>query len=163
MRRRGSRSGPGIAKGLLIPLLQVGPRRLAVAQHVSAHPARCGGGVRTPYGDPRVSDGVTRGRPECADCPGRQDAARQHPDRTNTRGVHLLAAYLPQEGIVLFQLAVGSKENEISAAPQVLKALDLRGKIVRADALLTQRELSSQIVEAGGKYVWVVKDNQPET
>jgi predicted transposase YbfD/YdcC len=81
----------------------------------------------------------------------------------HTRGVHLLAAYLPHEGIVLFQLAVGSKENEISAAPQVLQALDLRGKIVRADALLTQRELSIQIVEAGGKYVWVVKDNQPET
>ena len=80
-----------------------------------------------------------------------------------THGVHRLAAYLPHEGIVLFQLAVGSKENEISAAPQVLQALDLRGKIVRADALLTQRELSIQIVKAGGKYLWVVKDNQPET
>jgi len=80
-----------------------------------------------------------------------------------TRGVHLLAAYLPQEGIVLFQLAVGSKENEISVAPQVLQALDLRGKIVRGDAMLTQRELSTQIVEAGGKYLWLVKDNQPET
>ncbi len=80
-----------------------------------------------------------------------------------TRGVHLLAAYLPHEGIVLFQLAVGSKENEIKAAPQVLQALDLHGKIIRGDALLTQRELSTQIVEAGGKYLWVVKDNQPET
>jgi predicted transposase YbfD/YdcC len=81
----------------------------------------------------------------------------------HTRGVHLLAAYLPHEGIVLFQVAVGSKENEISAAPQVLQALDLRGKIVRGDALLTQRNLSIQIVEAGGKYLWLVKDNQPET
>ncbi len=81
----------------------------------------------------------------------------------HTRGVHLLAAYLPYEGIVLFQVAVGRKENEISAAPQLLKALDLRGKIVRGDALLTQRDLSTQIVEAGGKYVWVVKDNQLET
>jgi predicted transposase YbfD/YdcC len=80
-----------------------------------------------------------------------------------TRGVHLLAAYLPHEGIVLFQLAVGGKENEISVAPQVLKALDLHGKIVRGDAMLTQRELSTQIVAAGGKYLWLVKDNQPET
>lgn len=80
-----------------------------------------------------------------------------------TRGVHLLAAYLPHEGLVLFQVAVGSKENEISVAPQVLQALDLRGKIVRGDALLTQRSLSIQIVEAGGKYLWLVKDNQPET
>jgi predicted transposase YbfD/YdcC len=81
----------------------------------------------------------------------------------HTRGVHLLAAYLPYEGIVLFQVAVGRQENEISAAPQLLKALDLRGKIVRGDALLTQRDLSTQIVEAGGKYLWLVKDNQPET
>jgi predicted transposase YbfD/YdcC len=81
--------------------------------------------------------------------------------RGQTRGVHLLAAYLPREGIVLFQVAVESKTNEIGAAPQVLKALDLRGKLVRGDALLTQRELSVEIVEAKGDYLWIVKDNQP--
>jgi len=79
-----------------------------------------------------------------------------------TRGTHLLAAYLPQEGIVLTQVVVDGKENEISAAPQVLKSIDLRGKIVRGDALLTQRSLSAQIVEAGGEYVWLVKDNHPQ-
>jgi len=79
-----------------------------------------------------------------------------------TRGIHLLAAYLPNEGIVLMQVAVESKENEISAAPRVLKSIDLRGKIVSGDALLTQRGLSTQIVEAGGEYVWQVKDNQPQ-
>lgn len=79
-----------------------------------------------------------------------------------TRGIHLLAAYLPDEGIVLMQVAVASKENEISAAPKVLKSIDLRGKIVRGDALLTQRSLSTQIVEAGGEYVWLVKDNHPQ-
>jgi predicted transposase YbfD/YdcC len=79
-----------------------------------------------------------------------------------TRGMHLLAAYLPNEGIVLMQVAVANKENEISAAPKVLKSIDLRGKIVRGDALLTQRSLSTQIVEAGGEYVWLVKDNQPQ-
>jgi predicted transposase YbfD/YdcC len=79
-----------------------------------------------------------------------------------TRGTHLLAAYLPQEGIVLTQVVVDGKENEISAAPQVLNSIDLRGKIVRGDALLTQRSLSAQIVEAGGEYVWLVKDNHPQ-
>jgi predicted transposase YbfD/YdcC len=79
-----------------------------------------------------------------------------------TRGMHLLAAYLPNEGIVLMQVAVANKENEIIAAPKVLKSIDLRGKIVRGDALLTQRSLSTQIVEAGGEYVWLVKDNQPQ-
>jgi predicted transposase YbfD/YdcC len=79
-----------------------------------------------------------------------------------TKGVHLLAAYLPQEGIVLMQVAVDEKENEIKAAPTLLQALDLRHKVVRGDAMLTQRKLSAQILEAGGDYVWVVKENQPQ-
>ena len=82
------------------------------------------------------------------------------PDQT--RAIHLLAAYLPCEGIVLMQLEVGSHTNEIPTAPHVLKVLDLQGKIVTADALLTQRALSKSIVEAGGDYVWTVKDNQPQ-
>jgi predicted transposase YbfD/YdcC len=48
------------------------------------------------------------------------------------------------------------------AAPKVLKALDLQGKIVMGDALFTQRDLSVQILQAGGDYVWRVKDNQPQ-
>lgn len=67
-----------------------------------------------------------------------------------TRGLHQLAAYLPEEGWVLMQVVVEGKENEITAAPRVLDCQDLRGKVVRGDALLAQRELSAQIVEAGG-------------
>jgi predicted transposase YbfD/YdcC len=78
-----------------------------------------------------------------------------------TRGVHLLAVYAAGAGVVLNQVDVGSKENEISVAPQVLAGVDVNGKIVTGDAIFTQRDLSSQIVEAGGHYVWKVKDNQP--
>jgi predicted transposase YbfD/YdcC len=77
------------------------------------------------------------------------------------RGVHLLAAYLPAEGLVLMQVAVDSKENEIVAAPRLLQTLDLRDKIVCGDAMLTQRELSVQILDAGGDYLWLAKENQP--
>jgi predicted transposase YbfD/YdcC len=77
-----------------------------------------------------------------------------------TQGVHLLAAYLPSEGIVLFQVEVGCKENEIVAAPRVLKSVDLKGKVVTGDAMFAQRELSQLVVEGGGEYVWTVKDNQ---
>ncbi len=81
----------------------------------------------------------------------------------HTRGVHLLAAFLPQEGWVLVQVAVDRKENEIPVMARVLKTLDLRGKIITGDALLAQRDLSWQIVQAGGEYIWIIKDNQPET
>jgi len=78
-----------------------------------------------------------------------------------TQGAHLLAAYQPEVGVVLLQVAVGSKENEISAAPRLLQALDLTGKIVTGDAMFAQVELSRQVVAAGGDYLWTVKDNQP--
>lgn len=77
------------------------------------------------------------------------------------RGEHLLAAYLPEEGIVLMQVAAGGKENEISVAPALVRCLDLRGKVVVADAMHTQRALSAQIVAAGGHYLWTAKENQP--
>jgi hypothetical protein len=70
-----------------------------------------------------------------------------------TRGVHLLAAYLPQEGLVLAQVEVDRQENEIVVAPTILMQLDLQGVVVTGDAMFTQRTLSIQIVEAGGDYL----------
>jgi predicted transposase YbfD/YdcC len=77
-------------------------------------------------------------------------------------GVYMLAAYLPGEGIVLMEVAIKGKGQEIEAAPQILKSIDLREKVVMGDALHTQRAVSIQIVEAGGEYVWFVKGNQPQ-
>ena len=77
-------------------------------------------------------------------------------------GVYLLAAYLPGEGIVLMEVAIGGKGQEIEAAPLVLKSIDLREKVVIGDALHTQRPVSIQIVESGGDYIWFVKGNQPQ-
>ena len=77
-------------------------------------------------------------------------------------GVYLLAAYLPGEGIVLMEVAIQGKGQELEAAPQVLKSIDLRDKVVIGDALHTQRAVSIQIVESGGDYVWFVKGNQPQ-
>jgi predicted transposase YbfD/YdcC len=82
-------------------------------------------------------------------------------DIAHPQGEHLLGAYLPEEGIVLMQMATGGKENEISVAPRLLRYLDLRGKVVAADAMHTQRCLSIQILQAQGDYLWLAKDNQP--
>jgi len=78
-------------------------------------------------------------------------------------GTHLLAIYVPQQGLVLVEAEVDRKENEIVVAPQVLRQVNLAGVIVIADAMHTQREVSAQIVEAGGAYVWTAKENQPRT
>src|SRR3712207_6478779 len=78
-----------------------------------------------------------------------------------TRGVHLVAAYLPAHGVVLTQLAVDCKENEIVVVPTLVAQLNLQGCVVVGDAMQAQRELSQQIVAAGGDYLWIVKENQP--
>jgi len=83
--------------------------------------------------------------------------------RGETRGVHLLAVYVPGQGLVLAQAAVGEKENEIKQAPQVLEQVPLNGAIVVGDAMQTQREISRQIVQAGGDFIWKVKGNQART
>ena len=80
----------------------------------------------------------------------------------HSHGVHLMAAYLPEQGVVLMQMQVGDKTNEITTAPKVVQALDLRGVVVTGDAMQAQRELSVHIVEAQGDYLWIAKDNQPE-
>ena len=79
-----------------------------------------------------------------------------------TQGLHLLAAYLPEEGLVLLEVEVETTENEIVAAPRLLRQLDLRGKVITGDARQTQRHLSIEIVSAGGDYLWLAKDNQPD-
>lgn len=73
---------------------------------------------------------------------------------------HLLSVYDVQEQYVAAQTAVGQKENEIVAAPRVLAQVSIAGKIITADAIHAQRALSAQIVERGGDYLWVVKENQ---
>lgn len=77
-----------------------------------------------------------------------------------TRGVHLLAAYLPDQGIVLIEVAVDGKENEIVTARTVLSLVDVRGCVVTGDAMFAQRRLSRQIRRKGGDYLWCVKENQ---
>ena len=83
-------------------------------------------------------------------------------DTEANAGLWLLAAYLPEEGITLAQVAIESKQNEISAAPRLLECVDLRNKVVIGDALHTQRQISIQIGKAGGHYLWTVKGNQPQ-
>jgi predicted transposase YbfD/YdcC len=81
--------------------------------------------------------------------------------RGASQGVHLLSAYAVEAGVVVAQVPVGRKENEIVAAPRLLKGLNLRGAIISGDAMFAQRGLSIQVVEDGGDYCWIAKENQP--
>ena len=65
-------------------------------------------------------------------------------------GVHLVAAYAHQSGIVVGQQAVGEKQNELGALPGLLDQLDLRGLVITGDAQFTQRKECRVITEKGG-------------
>jgi len=76
-------------------------------------------------------------------------------------GTHLLSALAHQVGVTLAQHAVDDKTNEITAVETLLHHLVLEGRIVTMDALLTQRHVAQTIVDKGGDYVMIVKENQP--
>ena len=89
---------------------------------------------------------------------GKAMVGKRKSDETGVE--YLLSVYDVAQAKVLSQVEVGRKENEITKAPQALKRVEIAEKVVTGDALHTQRGISKQIVEAGGDYVWPVKENQ---
>ncbi|MGH8897652.1 MAG: ISAs1 family transposase [Egibacteraceae bacterium] len=80
------------------------------------------------------------------------------------RPVHLFAAMIHNQGVVVAQREVGHKTNEITEFRPLLADLDLAGAVVTADALHTQRDHATFLVEEkNADYVFTVKDNQPKT
>jgi predicted transposase YbfD/YdcC len=77
-------------------------------------------------------------------------------------GVHLLSALAHHMGVTLAQQAVSDKTNEITQVEAVLRQLVLPGRVFTMDALLTQRHVAQAIVDGGGDYVMIVKENQPQ-
>lgn len=75
--------------------------------------------------------------------------------------LHVVSAWLKQDGICFGQTVVGTKENEIIAIPELLKTLDIKGQIITIDAMGTQTKIVEQIAKQKGEYVLAVKGNQP--
>jgi hypothetical protein len=78
------------------------------------------------------------------------------------RNVHLLSLLDHELGGVLSQQAVDPSTNEAKASLDLLKTVVLKDRLVTGDAMFCQREICQQIVDSGGDYLFVVKDNQPE-
>jgi predicted transposase YbfD/YdcC len=88
--------------------------------------------------------------------------ARRSFDRaTGKAALHLVSAWATEQHLVLGQVAVEDKSNEITAIPKLLELLDVSGAMVSIDAMGCQKEIAAKIREGGGDYVLSVKDNQP--
>ena len=81
--------------------------------------------------------------------------------QAHQRAIHLLAAFDHQSGYVLSQTQVPPETNEAKTALTLLKTLVLEGQVIVGDAMFCQREVCECILDSGGDYFVVVKDNQP--
>lgn len=89
-------------------------------------------------------------------------ALRRSFDRAAGLGaVQSVAAFATEHGVVLGQVTVDDKENEIVAIPRLLRLIDLRGATVTIDAMGCQTAIADAIVEEGGDYILQVKGNHP--
>lgn len=75
--------------------------------------------------------------------------------------LHIVSAWACEQHLTLGQRTVDGKSNEITAIPELLATLALKGAIVTIDAMGCQKNIAAQIVEAHGDYCLAVKDNQP--
>jgi predicted transposase YbfD/YdcC len=81
--------------------------------------------------------------------------------KSGLRALHLVTAWASENGLTLGQVACAEKSNEITAIPELLKLVNLKGCTVTIDAMGCQTEIVEGIREQKGHYVLAVKDNQP--
>jgi predicted transposase YbfD/YdcC len=74
--------------------------------------------------------------------------------------IHMVSAWAASNRLVLAQVKVDTKSNEITAIPLLLQGLVIKGCIVTIDAMGTQREIAKQILDQDGDYVLALKENQ---
>ena len=76
------------------------------------------------------------------------------------QAIHMVSAWATANRLVLAQVKVEDKSNEITALPEILQQLALAGCVVTIDAMGCQREIAQQILDQGGDYVLALKGNQ---
>jgi predicted transposase YbfD/YdcC len=86
---------------------------------------------------------------------------RRSHDRSNGLGaLHSVSIWASEFGLSLGQVACAEKSNEITAIPELLRLVDIKGAIITIDAMGTQKAIAEQIVESGADYVLALKGNQ---
>ena len=85
---------------------------------------------------------------------------RSYDRRSGKAAIHMVSAWAQANRLVLGQVKTEAKSNEITAIPELLKLLEVKGCIVTIDAMGCQRAIAAQIIERGGDYVLALKGNQ---
>ena len=87
--------------------------------------------------------------------------ARRSHDRKNGLGaLHSVSIWASEFGLSLGQVTCAEKSNEITAIPELLKLVDIKGAIITIDAMGTQKAIAAEIIEGKGDFVLALKGNQ---
>jgi predicted transposase YbfD/YdcC len=83
-----------------------------------------------------------------------------HHHRLGKKAIHMVSAFASAQGITLGQLKTAEKSNEITAIPELIAMLDLKGSIVTIDSMGCQTDIAEAITDQGADYVLALKGNQ---
>lgn len=87
--------------------------------------------------------------------------ARRSHDRANGKSaIHMVSAWAVRNRLILGQVKTEDKSNEITAIPELLKVVNIKGCIVTTDAMGCQKDIARQIVDQGADYIFSLKGNQ---
>src|SRR6266446_689664 len=87
--------------------------------------------------------------------------ARRSHDRSKGLGaLHAVSVWASDFGLSLGQMACAEKSNEITAIPELLRLVDIKGAIITIDAIGTQQDIAEQIIASEADYVLALKGNQ---
>jgi predicted transposase YbfD/YdcC len=87
-------------------------------------------------------------------------ARRSHDHKNSLGAMHSVSVWASDFGLSLGQVACAEKSNEITAIPELLRLVDIKGAIITIDAMGTQRAIAAQIIDGGADYVLALKGNQ---
>ncbi len=85
---------------------------------------------------------------------------RSHNRKANLGALHSVSVWASEFGLSLAQVATAEKSNEITAIPQLLSLVDIRGAIITIDAMGTQTAIAKSIIDGRADYVLALKGNQ---
>jgi predicted transposase YbfD/YdcC len=86
-------------------------------------------------------------------------ARRSHDPKEDLGPLHVVTAWAGEYGLALGQEVCAEKSNEITAIPELLKKIDVRGGVVTIDAMGTQKAIAEEIIRGGADYVLALKGN----
>ena len=87
-------------------------------------------------------------------------ARRSHDREKGLGALHSVSVWASEFGLSLGQVACAEKSNEITAIPELLRLVDIKGAIITIDAMGTQKTIAAEVIEGGADYVLALKGNQ---